>query len=143
MPFIVAGPGIKAGANSHVRVSAIDLFPTFADLAGVKETIPDVVEGGSLVSVFMDEGNGTVKRPREELVIDFPPTDKDGQGPALAILLGDYKLIRIYETGERKLFNLSKDISESNDLAKQMPKKVAELEKRLFEYLNSVNAKMP
>ena len=121
----------------------MDLFPTFADLAGVKETIPDVVEGGSLVSVFMDEGNGTVKRPREELVIDFPPSDKDGQGPALAILLGDYKLIRIYETGERKLFNLSSDISERNDLAQKMPQKMAELDQRLTDYLNVVNAEMP
>ena len=58
-------------------------------------------------------------------------------------MLGDCKLIRVYETDERKLFDFSKDISERNDLAKQMPQKVAELDQRLTEYLKAVNAQMP
>lgn len=34
VPFTISGPGIKAGAVSHVPVSGIDLLPTMTDLAG-------------------------------------------------------------------------------------------------------------
>jgi len=88
-------------------------------------------------------GDGVVKRPREEFVVHFPHYDRDEQGPASAILLGDYKLIRVYDTGKRWLFDLSKDISERNDLAEQMPGKVAELDGRLTAYLAAVNAQIP
>ena len=143
VPFIIAGPGVKAGACSHVRVSATDILPTFAELAGVKEPLPNVVEGGSFASILKNSGTGAVKRVREEFVVHFPHYDKDAQGPASALLLGDYKLIRVYETGGRKLFDLSKDITERNDLASQMPAKVTELDQLLTDYLKAVNAQMP
>jgi arylsulfatase A len=143
VPFIIAGPGVKAGACSHVRVSATDLFPTFAELAGIKEPLPNGIEGGSFVSVLLGGGNGVVKRSREDFVVHFPHYDKDKQGPASVILLGDYKLTRVYETGELKLYDLSKDNGERNDLAKQMPDKLAELDQRLTDYLKAVNAQMP
>jgi len=143
VPYIVSGPGIKAGAFSHVRVSGVDLFPTFAALAGVKEALPKTLEGGSLVQVLTNGGVGSVQRPREEFVVHFPHYDKDPQGPASSILLGNYKLTRLYETGQLKLFDLSKDVVEHNDLAKQMPEKAAELDARMTEYLQAVNAQMP
>ncbi len=143
VPFLVSGPSIKAGSVSHVRVTGMDLFPTFAALAGVTEALPKGVEGGSLLPVLTSGGTGTVQRPREEFVVHFPHYDKDAQGPASAILLGNYKLTRVYETGQLKLFDVSKDVVEHNDLAKQMPEKVAELDARLTAYLTAVNAQMP
>jgi len=143
VPFIVAGPGVKAGLCSHVRVSATDILPTFAELAVIKEPSPNGVEGGSFASVLRNSGTGAVKRLREEFVVHFPHYDKDAQGPASALLLGEYKLIRVYETGQRKLFDLSKDIAERNDLASQMPAMVTELNQRLTDYLKAVNAQLP
>jgi hypothetical protein len=143
VPYIISGPGIKSGSFSHVRASGVDLFPTFAALAGVKEALPKGVEGGSLVPVLMNSGVGTVQRPREEFVVHFPHYDKDTQGPASSILLGNYKLTRLYETGQLKLFDLSTDVVEHNDLAKQMPEKVAELDARMTAYLKEINAQMP
>lgn len=142
VPLVIAGPGIAPNVCSHVRVSGTDLFPTIAELAGVRE-LPRGIEGGSLVPLLTGGGKGLVKRPREEFVVHFPHYDKDADGPASAILLGNYKLMRIYETGERRLFDLSKDISERNDLAKQLPQKVAELDQRLTDYLTAMNAQMP
>ena len=69
--------------------------------------------------------------------------DKDTIGPASAILLGDYKLIRVYATGARQLFNIAQDPAERRDLAAQMPDKVKELDARLTDYLQAVNAQMP
>jgi arylsulfatase A len=142
VPFIVAGPGVKAGACSHVRVGATDLLPTFAELAGVKE-LPKNLEGGSFASVLLDGGTGVVKRPREDFVVHFPHYDADSQGPASCLLLGNLKLKHVYETGECKLFDLSKDVSERNDLARMMPDKVKELDARLTAYLKAVNAQLP
>ena len=142
VPFLVSGPGVPANACSHVRVSAMDLLPTFADLAGVKEPLPREVEGGSLAAVLRG-GSGEVKRPRGELVFHFPHYDRDSEGPASALILGDYKLIRWYETDTRRLFNLRNDLSERTDLAPQLPEKTVELERRLTGYLKDVNAQLP
>ena len=67
----------------------------------------------------------------------------DPAGPASAIMLGDYKLIKFYEANKLHLFDLSKDMGEKNDLADREPEVVAKLHDRLNEYLASVDAQMP
>lgn len=143
VPLIVRGPGIKAGTCTHVRASTVDLFPTIAALARVKEPLPANLEGGNLAGVLGGMPGAVVKRPREEFVVHFPHYDKDEQGPASAILLGNDKLIRPYETGVPLLFDLSRDIAEQHDLAKERARESAELDRRLGEYLKLVNAQMP
>ena len=141
VPLIIRGPGVKAGACCRERVVGYDLFPTFCELAGSEGLIPDGVEGGSIVPLLA-AGKGTVDRPREELVFHFPHY-QTGYTPHSAIILGNYKLIRFYETGEARLFDLSNDLGETRDLAKQLPDRAAELNRRLEEYLKAVNAQMP
>jgi arylsulfatase A len=143
VPMLIKGPGIKAGAFARQRATGVDLFPTIAELAGVSYAAVKGLEGASLVSILRNAGEGGVKRPREEFVVHFPHYDKDVVGPASALYLGDLKLVRIYETGERRLYDIAKDMGEHNDLAKQMLQKVAELDQRLTEYLKAVNAEMP
>lgn len=142
VPFIIRGPGVKAGACSHVRATGADLFPTIAELARLGDPLPKGVEGGSLATVLLG-GGGVVKRPREEFVVHFPHYDKDAIGPASAILLGDLKLIRVYETGDLQLFNIAKDPGERRNLAAEMPDKVKELDRRLSAYLIDIKAQMP
>jgi arylsulfatase len=58
-----------------------------------------------------------------------PPRDlfwsAGGEEGWWAVRSGDWKLVS--DKGKLGLFDLSKDVSEANDLAKQMPDKVAEL----------------
>jgi arylsulfatase A-like enzyme len=143
VPLIVRGPGIKAGACSHVMASTVDLFPTIAAVARVQEPLPKNLEGGSLGAVLGSAPGATVKRARAEFVVHFPHYDKDEQGPAAALLLGNDKLIRPYETGVVMLFDLSKDIGEQHDLAKDRAQETADLDRRLSDYLKLVNAQMP
>ena len=143
VPLIVRGPGIKPGACTHVRASTVDIFPTIAALARAKESLPKNLEGGNLGAVLSGAPGATVKRAREEFVVHFPHYDKDEQGPASALLLGNDKLIHPYETGVLLLFDLSKDIGEQHDIAKDRAKETAELERRLNEYLKAVGAQMP
>lgn len=143
VPLIIRGPGIQAGACSHVRAVGEDLFPTIAALAKIHEPLPKCIEGGSLVPVLYGAGKGMVQRPREEFVVHFPHCDKDDIGPASAIWLGDFKLIHVHETGSLELFNIAHDPGEHHDLAREMPEKAAELDRLLSANLAAVNAQMP
>ncbi len=147
IPFIVRGPGIKPGTISHVRATGMDLLPTLADLARAPIAVDPkskdeklTIEGGSLVPVLKGGGDGTVKRPHEEIVIHFPHYDLGNGGPASAIYVGNLKLLRVDETGHRMLFDMSTDWAEKDDLAASKPDKVKELEARLDAYLDAVHA---
>lgn len=53
VPFVVAGPGVKAkGEASDAAVEMVDFFPTLAGLAGLEA--PDYVSGKSLVPILED-----------------------------------------------------------------------------------------
>ena len=144
VPFFFRGPDIDPGSVSRVRTVGMDIVPTVAALAGVSDKLPADVEGGSLASVLSSGGKGEVKRSREEIVFHFPHYDFDPLGPATAMLLGDYKLIRFYEEPEKlRLFDISSDMAERNNLAAASPDKAAELERRMDVYLASVDAALP
>ena len=143
VPLIVRGPGVAPNSWCHTRVVGYDFYPTFCDWAGIpSDQRPSGLEGGSLVTLLTQGGAGTVRRPREELVFPFPHY-QSADGPHTSLILRDLKLIRFYETGRLALFDLSRDISESNDLASQRPDDVARLNQLLTDYLAAVDAQMP
>jgi hypothetical protein len=57
--------------------------------------------------------------------------------------VGDWKLIRFYETGTEELYNLHDDLSEQNNLAAANLEKRRELAARLDTWLKQVGAQMP
>lgn len=141
VPFMVRGPGISPNSWCDVPIVGYDLYPTFCEWAGIASTkLPDTVEGGSIASLLAHQGQGTVKRRREELVFHFPHYQSDAEGPHSAIRLGDLKLLHFYETDRVALFDLSQDISEAHDLSDQRPRETAMLKDRLARYLADVNA---
>ena len=143
VPLIVSGPGIAGGSCTHVRAFHEDLLPTLAALAHVDAPLPEGVEGGDLADVLHQGDAGKVVRARESFVVHFPHYDKDPAGPASAIYLGHLKLVRLYASGERRLFDLAEDPAERRDLAGARPEKVRELDGLLSEYLSAVHAQMP
>jgi hypothetical protein len=140
VPFIVRGPGIAPNSWSHQRVVGYDFYPTFCELAGVAQALPETIEGGSLTHLFRGEDE-PVKRPREELVFHFP--HYQGDTPHSALLLDHWKIMHFYETGETHLFDLDSDIAERHDLGKENPELVGALKEKLFSYLAGVDAQMP
>lgn len=144
VPMIVRGPGVAAGSICQVPVIGWDIYPTIRDLLGIDTPLPDGVEGGSMRELLESGGTGAVARPREELVWHFPHYQHaKGTKPQSAIRLGDYKLIKFYETGEVRLYDLAGDLGETRDLSAELPDKAAELDTRLSEYLDAINAPMP
>jgi arylsulfatase A len=144
VPFIVSGPGIIPGTMSDTRIVSLDLYPTFAEIAGTSGSQPGDLEGGSLVPVLNNQGKGEVQRPRKELVFHFPqPSGQPGSRGSSSIYLGDYKLMKFYDTGELLLFDITADPSEQNNLADQVPDIVDDMHIRMVSYLESVDARIP
>lgn len=164
-PMIVSGPGIAPSSHSDLPISTIDLFPTIASLAGGGTPLPEGVEGADLSPVLFNSGNlpaGTSAIERAnaangELYFHFPhygPTLNVGKvRPASSVRDGDYKLVRVYgENGaadELLLFDLSASLEESSDpnsplnLASTMPDKVTELNTKLSNWIQAVDASLP
>lgn len=136
VPFVVAGPNIKANSYSHVPVTGLDILPTLADLAGYKENLPEVLDGGSFKNVVQNEGKGEVERNRPYLIFHHA-VDRKAQS---AIREGNFKLVKTWKENQLELFDLSKDIGEENNLAETMPEKVKELDEKLTSFLSEVNA---
>ena len=53
VPMIVAGPGVTQGKGCGRTVELLDLYPTLAGMAGLKE-IPEGLEGRSLTPLLKD-----------------------------------------------------------------------------------------
>ncbi|MDF1861724.1 MAG: sulfatase [Verrucomicrobiales bacterium] len=121
VPFMMQWKGeIPAGQVYDKPVSSFDIFATAAaNSAGV--TAPKQVEGVDLIPYLTGKNDGA---PHETLFWR--------QGGKTALRHGDWKLVRM---GKRlvagkanwELYDLSKDISEENNLAKSNPERLAEL----------------
>lgn len=145
VPLIVRGPGTPPNSFCYQNVIGYDLFPTFCELAGVPSTPHSSIEGTSLVPLLLDRvSNSDFRRDQQKLVFHFPHYAKGPkQTPQSAILADNLKLIRFLETGETRLFDLSRDLGEKHDLTAQMPEESAALARDLDAYLTKVDAQMP
>ncbi len=145
VPLIIRGPGVAKNSWCHQRVVGYDMYPTYCELAGI-DKIPSStlsrLEGGSIVQLLHQQGRGQVDRQSEALVFHFPHY-QSADGPHSAIIDGNLKLIHFYETGHSKLFDLDKDLGEQTDLADSDKLATKQLQKKLSQYLVSVNAQMP
>lgn len=110
VPFIARWPGkVPAGATSDEVIAFWDMMPTFAELAGVPA--PDGIDGTSVAAALR---GGKVPQPHEYLYWDYGHNrDRYDQ----AVRLGNWKGIRHGAGGPIQLYDLTQDISESNDVA--------------------------
>lgn len=129
VPFIVSWPGhIKPGVYEAPAIQ-IDLNATALAAAGVAVQPEWKLDGVNLLPHFSGEKSAP---PHEALYWRF--------GRQMAIRVGDYKLVRYDSNVETrtgasglpvtaaKLYNLTRDIGEANDLASAMPEKALELQ---------------
>jgi arylsulfatase A-like enzyme len=145
IPFIACGPGIPAGKVVEVRATNMDFLPTLLELAGAPTKAPPdpdavgVIEGGSLAAVLRS-GATRVERPHEGIVIHFPHYDLGNGGPATAIYLGPWKLVRNDDQRTLRLYEVARDPAEQRDRAAEQPEVVRDLVARMDAYLAAVKA---
>ncbi|SMD06943.1 sulfatase [Pedobacter africanus] len=113
-------PGhIAAGKTDSRPVSALDILPTAIAAGNGKQKGTKKLDGLNLLP-YLNAGNK--KEPHKALYWR--------RGVAAAMRAGNWKLIRIKEKDSLKnvlLFDLSKDISETKNLAAKYPAKVKEM----------------
>jgi arylsulfatase A-like enzyme len=135
VPFIAKWPQkIKPDQVLNTPVISMDIFPTLAHAAGL-ENMPVKSDGLDIVQLMQKP------KQRNTLYWHFPHY-RHSPGPYSIIREGDWKLIKWYE-GPKELYNLKEDLSESKDLSKQMPEKVAHLEKKLMAHLKQNTDRIP
>ena len=122
VPFFVSWTGqLPAGKVYDQPVSALDVLPTAASVAGTKA--PEGIEGVNLLPHLKGEKTDA---PHESLAWRF--------GPQKAIRRGKWKLVdfRDFEAKTQsgwQLFDLDSDIGETKNLAAEKPELLAELSK--------------
>ena len=137
VPFVVAGPGVKSGAQCDIPIVQWDLLPTIHDYADSDQPLPDELDGGSLKNVFERGNEGIVHRSDEGFVFHYPCYFA---APLSVIRLGDYKLMEHLLTGEQKLFNVATDYREQTNLIRENPEKASVMKAAMSRYLESIDA---
>ena len=137
-PYYIVAPGVtEPGSISSQFATGTDFFPTLLELAGLKPLPTHHIDGISLVPALRGEFSERV------LYWHYPHYGNQGGEPSSIIRDGDHKLIRYYEDGHEELYNVKKDISETNDLAATHPELVKKLSVKLTTHLIEVGAKIP
>jgi arylsulfatase A-like enzyme len=131
VPFFVTGPGIPSGVSSRTPVVGWDIMPTVLDMAGAADQIPDDVEGGSLLPLCRNGGEGTVQRRDPFMVFRYT---KRNNALDIAIVQDGYKFLRELESGKEHLWSLWDDLGEQNNLIDEMPEKVELLRNNMDGY---------
>ena len=148
VPLIVRWPGhVEPGSVTNEPIIGTDFYPTLAEIAGIDLASDHILDGSSFVPVLTEIGE---IQPRD-LVWHFPAyleADRSVSGPwrttpASAIRRGVYKLIYFFEDGHSELYDLTEDVSESNDLSLNMPEVAAELQAALMAWWEETQAFIP
>ena len=142
VPLIIRWPGaVQPGSKSDVPVISTDFFPTLMAATGIAYDAQNI-DGKSLMPLLKQSG----ELERDAIFFHYPHYHHLGYKPASAIRQGDYKLIEWYEPslyGEEhpvNLYNVREDVGESNDLAAEMPERVAAMREKLHQWRQSVGA---
>tara|TARA_B110000467_G_C18281747_1_gene459014 strand:+ start:115 stop:1371 length:1257 start_codon:yes stop_codon:yes gene_type:complete len=118
-PMIVRWPGqVAAGKTNDTAWYFADALPTFAEIAGLK--VPSGIDGVSVLPTIL--GN---KQDLSDRVLYWEFFESGFQQ---AVRQGDWKAIRMAPGKALELYDLSKDESESNNIAANHPDIIAEME---------------
>lgn len=153
VPFIASWSGkIQPESTCKTPVIGYDLLPTFVELAGGQA---DNIDGVSIARTF-EKPQTTFDR---SLIWHFPyyhpertyskAIEKIGVNdfavsktkPQSALRRGNIKIIHFAEDDRVELYDLSKDISEQNDLSKTKPELAQNLKSLLDQKLTDMHAR--
>jgi hypothetical protein len=146
VPCIISWPQVtRPASRSDAMIQSTDFYPTFLSLLGLQPQPGQVFDGTSIAGVLRGE-----PLRREAIYTYFPHSPKvpDHLPPAVAVHSGDWKLIRVFHEGARgahafQLYNLAKDLGETNNVAALEPGRVKHLDALIDQHLASTRAVVP
>ena len=129
-PMIVRWPGnVPAGKTSNAPWYFADVMPTLAEIAGV--TPPANIDGMNVLPLLL----GKKQRTDDRFLYWEFPTGKFQQ----AVRWRNYKAVRAAPGKPLELYDLSRDIGEKNDIAKDNPDVITKIE----AYLKTARTESP
>ncbi len=153
VPMVWRVPHSQQGAKIDVPVMGVDIFPTFAALAGI-DVSGRILDGVNLTPLF-DKADRWQSRPlfwylpgytQDSVVDDVYTSAVSGdagaklpftQLPAAVIQRDGWKLIRYYDGTPAELYNLQRDESEQHNLYSSEKKRATQLMQALESWLKS------
>ena len=139
VPLIVRWPKhIASGKQTDTPVSLMDLMPSLLESAGIdvgRSVGP--VDGISLRKHWFGESEVSEDRT---FFWHFPHYTNQGSKPSGAVRKGQWKWIEDYENLSGELYDLSQDISEEHNVAKEHPEVAKSLHTALEKWKASIAA---
>lgn len=118
----------------------MDIHATILEAASLKADPSNTPDGVSLMPMLKEEA----ELDRKSIFFHYPNYAFHKKNRmASAVRSGDYKLIKFYDNDSVELYDLKKDIGESQDLATSMPEKAKQLQAELEAWLKATNASQP
>ncbi len=144
---------IGMGKICNVPVTNLDFFPTIMDIAKIKKTKNEILDGDNLVPLLLKKGKFNKNRA---LFWHFPiylQTNvynlKDGRDPYFrtrpgsVVRKGKWKLHEYFEDNALELYNLETDQGEINNLSETYPEIVEKLHNLLIDWRKTMEAPVP
>ncbi|GAB3926086.1 sulfatase family protein [Mucilaginibacter myungsuensis] len=139
MPFLIAWPGhIPAGTvDENSEVSALDLLPSLARIAGIKRPAGYKGDGMDRSPTLLGKPSARTndiywEYGRNTIAFAYPrPVDKS---PNLALRSGQWKLLMNSDGSNVELYDIIKDKNESANIAADHPKLVDEMKTKLTKW---------
>ena len=147
VPCIVIWPGVTTpGSQSDELIQTSDFYPTLLNGLGIP-----LPENHAIDSIDIKPALQGKKLKRDGIFTYFPSQTNvpDWLPPSVSVHSGKWKLIRVFFGGEEhgqhdyKLYDLSEDIGEKNNLAAAHPEMVAKLDQMIEDHLIETKAVTP
>ena len=145
VPFIARWPGkIAAGKVDRTSIfSAVDLLPTFCEMAKVK--LPDSYnpDGSSQLATLLGQGQALREKPLFWKTLSARPMSRlmPNHWAAYVVVHKNWKLVTDQSTQHIELYDLVKDPLEKNNLAEKHKAIVDHLKKMLVDWQGTLPAK--
>lgn len=144
VPLIVRWPDrIESGSSCSIPTIHVDLYPSLLELA-VAPKPNQILDGQSLVPLMLAQ-EGFASRA---IYQHFPGylgagADTFRTTPVSTVCMGNWKLMEFLEEGRLELYDLDRDIGETENLANANPQKTKELHDQLLAWRTEIGAPMP
>jgi arylsulfatase A-like enzyme len=145
VPYIFKWPTrIKPGSESAERITHVDLYPTFLDLAGVDRAAAHPLDGEILTSLLTGKGDAL---PKRSIVCYYPKYAQYSEKSKVwkypwrnVIYAGDYKLREVVEYGTYELYNLKDDPLEEKGVSASQPEELQLMQQKLKRWKREIGA---
>jgi len=134
VPCVIKWPkAIQPGSVCDMMTSSLDVFPTLAHIVGYTKPENRITDGKNVLALWQRKPD---PRSKDEAFLYY----NDSHGTLDAIRMGDWKyfLPGAYKTYPPALYNLKRDIGETNDVSRENPVIVSRLKKRAIQMAGEI-----